>query len=222
MIRLVADTGLIYAMGDEHNLRLVRYSDFSSSKPADPRLVPLSDVSIYELGISNMSGEWFRHVRENEPSLDGFLYDVIYQAVPETGRIGYDGYQERNGYTVLRFNKDTRDFSFEIWQRNDATLSYRAKDPRRESPDFSYTIDPKENMWRTSMLPRIDWKKHGMNADEAANIPYTVSDASGSALFSNRSDREGLIAEMPCPPLPPGSEVWVESDSGIRIRVTTE
>ena len=222
MIRLLAETGLVYAMGDEHNLRLVRYSDFSNSRPADPRLTPLKDVSIYELGISNMSGEWFRHVREDEPSLDGFLYDVIYQAVPETGRIGYDGYQERNGYTVLRFNRETRTFVYEIWQRNGSAMAYRAKDPRSGPPNFSYTIDPKEIMWRTSMLPKIDWKKQGVNPDQAANLRYTVSDSNGSALFSNRADSDGQIAEMPCPPLPPGSDVWVETESGIRIRVTTE
>jgi hypothetical protein len=209
MIRLIAETGLIYAMGDEHNLRLVRYTDFSKSAPADPRLTPLKNMSIFELGISNMSGEWFRHVRENRLSIDGFEYDVLYQSVPKTEKIAYDGYQVRNGYTVWRFHKDKRVFDFEIWQRNGKGAAYPGKDPRSESPNFSYAINPLDILWQRSMLPDISLSNHGI--DNASNMAYAVLRPDGTPLFANRADEEGAIKGMPCPPLTPGTRVIIET-----------
>jgi hypothetical protein len=222
MIRLVAETGLIYAMGDEHNLRLVKYTDFSNCAPADPRLAPLKNMSIWELGISNLSGEWFRHVREGEPSIDGFEYDVLYQSVPATGRIAYEGFQPQTGYTVFRFDKQQRNFQFEIWQRNNVDKQWKPKDPRSESPNFSYTIDPKEIFWDTSQLPTVDLKQHGIAADAAAGMAYTVKGRDGEAMYSNRADAHGVISGMACPPLAPGVKVTIETENGVRINVTTE
>jgi hypothetical protein len=222
MIRLIAETGLIYAMGDEHNLRLVKYTDFSTSMPEDPRLAPLKNMSIYELGISNMSGEWFRHVRENEPSTDGFAYDVLYQSVPKTEKIAYDGYQVRNGYTTWRFHKNSRTFDFEIWQRNGEGSAYPARDPRREKPNYSHTLEPRDIYWKTSMLPVIDLTDAGLNRQVAANMAYSIHNESGDVLFSNRADAQGKIQGMPCPPMPPGARVRVVPESGRPIWVTTE
>lgn len=222
MIRLIAETGLIYAMGDEHNLRLVRYTDFSNSRPADPRLTPLKNMSIFELGISNMSGEWFRHVREHEPSVDGFAYDVLYQSVPKTEAIRYDGYQVRNGYTVWRFHRDSRVMEFEIWQRNARGAAYAAKDPRVEAPNFSYTINPAEIFWQTSMLPEISLAKRGVSPENAAHMAYALQRQDGTPLYANRADARGIIPSMPCPPLAPGTDILILLADETRIAVQTK
>lgn len=222
IIRLISETGLIYAMGDEHNLRLVRYTDFSNSDPKDTRLEPLKNMSIFELGISNLSGEWFRHVREDTLSMDGFQYEVLHQVVTKTGVSHADnGFQDLNGYTVLRFNRDLRNFTFEIWQRNDERSIWPAKDPRKESPNFSYTISPKDIFWRTSRLPDINLVDHGIPTAEAANLAYAVKNRKGITIYSNRADAKGWIRGMPCPTVPPGASVIVQTEIGITISVGT-
>jgi len=179
-------------------------------------------MSIFELGISNMSGEWFRHVRENVPSVDGFAYDVLYQSVPKTEAIRYDGYQVRNGYTVWRFHKDSRVVEFEIWQRNAKGAAYAAKDPRVEAPNFSYTIDPVDIFWQTSMLPEISLAKHGVSAEDAINMAYALQRQDGTPLYANRADARGIIPARPCPPIPPGTEVLLLLADGTRMSVQTE
>ena len=122
-------------IGDEHNLRMVEYTDFSQAEPTDPRLQPLDDVSIYEFGVSNLSGEWFRHVREKGVSGEGIRYEVRHQTPTESGA-AYRDFRRWNGYTVFRFDKTDRSVGFEIWTRHGEDRDYRPKDPRREAPDF--------------------------------------------------------------------------------------
>ena len=222
MIRLIAETGLIYVIGDEHNLRLVRYTDFSNASPEDPRLAPLKDMSIYELGISNLSGEWFRHVLEDGFSLDGFEYDLLHQSVPETGLSHVPGgFQERNGYTVMRFHKDARNFDFEIWNRNGPGAQSPAKDPRKESPNFQYNITPKDIYWKSSMLPDIDLTDHGIPESDAANLAYSIKTSDGTLLYTNRADSKGLIRDMPCPTAIPGTPISLETINGKTIKLVT-
>ena len=114
---------------------MVEYTDFSQAEPTDPRLQPLDDVSIYEFGVSNLSGEWFRHVREKGVSGEGIRYEVRHQTPTESGA-AYRDFRRWNGYTVFRFDKTDRSVGFEIWTRHGEDRDYRPKDPRREAPDF--------------------------------------------------------------------------------------
>ncbi|MCS3668640.1 hypothetical protein GGP77_002891 [Salinibacter ruber] len=210
MVRLIAETGLLYAIGDEHNLRMVEYTDFSQAEPTDPRLRPLDDVSIYEFGISNLSGEWFRHVQEDGVSGEGVQYKVHHQTPTESGA-AHHGFEKWNGYTVFRFDKTDRSVGFEIWTRHDEDEGYRAKDPRREEPDFATRFSPKSVMWKSSKLPRIDLVNRGLGQEEARYATYSIA-TSGDDLFSNRADREGRIEDMPCPSVEPGTKVQVEAE----------
>ena len=220
LVRLIVETGLLYAIGDEHNLRLVRYTDFSGVDPADPVLKPLDDVSIYEFGLSNLSGEWFRRLRETGVSGEGARYEVLHQTPEETQAIAH-GFQKWNGYTVFRFDKQARAVTFEIWTRHGEDEDYRAKDPRREAPDFSTEIRPASVMWASSMLPRIDLTEHGLSREQARNAVYRVHDDSGEPLFSNRADSNGLIEGMPCPSFEKGASVEVDIEEGSTISIKT-
>ena len=157
----------------------------------------------------------------NESSIDGFAYEVLYQSVPKTEAIPYDGYQVRNGYTVWRFHRNRRVLDFEIWQRNGRTAAWPAKDPRVESPNFSYTINPLDIFWQTSRLPEIPLVDHGISPEDAPNMAYTLRRPDGTPLYANRADAGGNIPSMPCPPLTPGSEVLLELMDGTRISVQT-
>ena len=220
LVRLIVETGLLYAIGDEHNLRLVRYTDFSEVEPADPLLKPLDDVGIYEFGLSNLSGEWFRRLRETGVSGEGARYEVVHQTPDETQAIAH-GFQKWNGYTVFRFDKQTRAVTFEIWKRHDEDETYRPKDPRQESPDFTTEVRPTAVMWRSSMLPRIDLTEHGLSRDQARNAIYRVRNESGEPLYANRADGEGIIEGMPCPASEAGASVEIEVEQGPTIRVRT-
>lgn len=209
LVRLIAETGLLYAIGDEHNLRLVRYTDFSQVHPADPVLEPLDDVSIYEFGLSNLSGEWFRRIRETGESGEGVRYEVLHQTPDRTQAITH-GFQKWNGYTVFRFDKIDRSVTFEIWKRHGASEDYRAKDPRREDPDYAIDVSPYDIMWDSSMLPAIDLAEHGRQANATRHVPYRVTSSDGDLIFSNRADREGVIRGVPCPATGAGEEVVIE------------
>lgn len=213
LVRLIVETGLLYAIGDEHNLRLVRYTDFSQAEPSDPNLAPLDDVSIYEFGISNLSGEWFRRIRDVGESEEGVKYEVLHQTPDETGAIVH-GFEKWNGYTVFRFDKNDRFFTFEIWTRHDEAPDYRPKDPRRELPDYSMEISPRSVMWASSMLPNIDLTQHGLRQSDARNAAYRVKIKDKDLLFSNRANEQGYIRDMPCPSVESGTEVTVEIDEG--------
>jgi hypothetical protein len=189
---------------------MVEYTDFSQAEPTDPRLRPLDDVSIYEFGISNLSGEWFRHVQEDGVSGEGVQYKVHHQTPTESGA-AHHGFEKWNGYTVFRFDKTDRSVGFEIWTRHDEDEGYRAKDPRREEPDFATRFSPKSVMWKSSKLPRIDLVNRGLGQEEARYATYSIA-TSGDDLFSNRADREGRIEDMPCPSVEPGTKVQVEAE----------
>ncbi len=219
LVRLIAETGLLYAIGDEHNLRMVEYTDFSQAEPTDSRLQPLDDVSIYEFGISNLSGEWFRHVREDGVSGEGIRFDVRHQTPEESGAV-HHGFQKWNGYTVFRFDKADRSVTFEIWKRHGEDKEYRAKDPRREEPNFSTNVSPTSVMWASSRLPEIDLTKHGLRRDEASNAPYRVTRDGEEPIYSNRANEKGVVRDMPCPSVEPGTTVEVEVEE-TKIRVTT-
>ncbi len=218
LVRLIAETGLLYAIGDEHNLRMVEYTDFSQAEPADPRLQPLDDMSIYEFGISNLSGEWFRHVREDGVSGEGIRFDVRHQTPEESGAV-HHGFQKWNGYTVFRFDKVDRSVKFEIWTRHGEEEDYRARDPRREAPDFSAEVTPRSIMWASSRLPEIDLTAHGVSKDAARNAVFRVVGEEGP-IYANRTDENGGINGMPCPSVGPGTTVAVEVEEET-IRVTT-
>ena len=189
-------------------------------EPVAPRLEPLDDTSIYEFGLSNLSGEWFRRIRETGVSGEGVAYDVLHQTPEETRAIAH-GFQKWNGYTVFRFNKQTRAVTFEIWTRHDRDEHYRPKDPRRESPDFTTEIRPAAVMWRSSMLPRIDLTEHGLSRNQARNAVYRVQNGSGEPLFANRADGEGLIEGMACPSFEGGASVEIEVEQGPTLQVKT-
>jgi hypothetical protein len=220
LVRLIVETGLLYAIGDEHNLRLVRYTDFSGVEPADPVLKPLDDVSIYEFGLSNLSGEWFRRLRETSVSGEGARYEVLHQTPEETQAIAH-GFQKWNGYTVFRFDKQARAVTFEIWTRHGEDEDYRAKDPRREAQDFSTEIRPVSVMWASSMLPPIDLTEHGLSPARARYAVYRVHDGGSEPLFSNRADADGRIEGMPCPSVEHGASVEVDVEEGPTIPVET-
>ncbi|MFH5832139.1 hypothetical protein [Halalkalibaculum sp. DA384] len=220
LARLIVETGLMYAIGDEHNLRLVKYTDFSETYPNDPILKPLTDVSVYEFGLSNLSGEWFRHIRESGVSEEGIKYDVLHQTPDKTQAITH-GFQKWNGYTVFRFNKNQRSVKFEIWKRHNKAPDYPAKDPRREDPDYSLTFSPNEIMWDSSMLPEIDLTRKGLKMEEAENVPFTVYKNNGQMLYTNRADKKGRILQMPAPSLEVGTETSIKIPSGTRITVKT-
>lgn len=209
LVRLIAETGLMYAIGDEHNLRVVKYTDFSDTYPEDPILKPLTRVNIYEFGISNLSGEWFRRIRENGISEEGIKYDILHQTPDETQAITH-GFQKWNGYTVFRFDKNERSVKFEIWKRHGEDQSFRPKDPRREAPDYELNISPYDVMWRSSMLPNINLKKHGLTAKEAQNAIFSVKNADNKRLYTNRANRAGLIKQIPCPTLRVGEKAYIE------------
>ena len=219
LVRLIAETGLLYAIGDEHNLRMVEYTDFSQADPSDPRLQPLDDVSIYEFGISNLSGEWFRHVREKGVSGEGIRYNVRHQTPTESGA-AYRDFRRWNGYTVFRFDKTDRSVGFEIWTRHGDDRDYRAKDPREEEPDFTTRVAPRSVMWASSTLPRIDLSEHGSSQEEACYGAYGVT-KNGERIFSNRANREGRIENMPCPSVEPGAVVGIEVDGEVVVEVET-
>lgn len=220
LVRLIAETGLLYAIGDEHNLRLVKYTDFSAVQPTDPALQPLDDVEVYEFGISNLSGEWFRHIREGGESGEGIKYEVLHQTPDETGAIAH-GFQTWNGYTVFRFDKTNRSVTFEIWKRHGEDEGYRAKDPRQEKPDFATEVAPTSVMWASSRLPRIDLTEHGFRPDAARNAAFRVVGEGGDPIYSNRADENGSIEDMPCPSVEPGTAVDVEVGEEKSIRVAT-
>jgi len=220
LVRLIVETGLLYAIGDEHNLRLVRYTDFSRVYPTDPILEPLDDVSVYEFGLSNLSGEWFRHIRESGESGEGVRYEVMHQTPDETQAITH-GFQKWNGYTVFRFDKISRSVTFEIWKRHSASEDYRAKDPRRDEPDYALELDPREVMWATSRLPELNLTQHGVSRERARYAPYKVRLDADEALFANRADRDGVIRDMPCPSVKRGYAVTIELDEGTRIPAHT-
>lgn len=220
LVRLIVETGLMYAIGDEHNLRLVKYTDFSGARPADPILEPLDDVSVYEFGISNLSGEWFRRLRESGESGEGIRYEVLHQTPDETQAISH-GFQKWNGYTVFRFDKASRSVTFEIWKRRGESENYRAKDPRREDPDYAIKFSPYAIMWRSSMLPDIDLTEHGLNAEEARYASYRVHSGEQRLIFSNRADGAGRIRNVPCPSLESGRTVVIELENGEAITAET-
>lgn len=219
LVRLITETGLLYAIGDEHNLRMVEYTDFSQAEPSDPRLQPLDDTSIYEFGISNLSGEWFRHVREDGVSGEGIRFDVHHQTPEESGAV-HHGFQRWNGYTVFRFDKTDRSVTFEIWKRHGEDEDYRAKDPRQEDPDFSATVSPSAVMWASSRLPAIDLSEYGLSREQARHGAYSVVQ-NGERIFANRADRKGRIEDMPCPSVEPGSVVGIEVDGEVVVEVET-
>lgn len=220
LVRLIVETGLMYAIGDEHNLRLVRYTDFSQTQPVDPMLKPLNDVNIYEFGLSNLSGEWFRYIRENGVSGEEIKYEVLHQT-PDRSRAITHGFQKWNGYTVFRFDKNERSVRFEIWKRHGKEKEYKAKDPRQEGPDYEMQFSPCDIMWRSSMLPEVDLTDHGLSLDQARNAAFRVRSASEQLIFANRANPEGWIAGMACPSAPPEKEMIIELDTGTRIPVTT-
>ena len=219
LVRLIAETGLLYAIGDEHNLRMVEYTDFSQAEPTDPRLHPLDDTSIYEFGISNLSGEWFRHVREDGVSGEGIQFDVHHQTPEESGAV-HHGFQRWNGYTVFRFDKIDRSVTFEIWKRHGEAKDYRAKDPRREEPDFAAEVSPTSVMWASSRLPEIDLTEHGLSEPAARHAAFWVGAGGDEPIYANRADGEGVIDGMPCPSVEPGTTVEVETGERA-ISVTT-
>ena len=219
LVRLIVETGLLYAIGDEHNLRLVKYTDFSEARPSDPQLAPLDDIGIYEFGISNLSGEWFRRIREGGESKEGAQYEVLHQTPDETGAFAH-GFQKWNGYTVFRFDKNDRALTFEIWTRHDEAPDYRPKDPRRESPDYTTEISPASVMWQSSMLPEVDLAEHGLERAQAQNGTYRVK-MGDDLLFSNRADQNGLIRGMPCPSADPGTDVAIDVEGGGRVEAKT-
>jgi len=67
--------------------------------------------------------------------------EVLYQTPDGTGVIAH-GFQKWNGYTVFRFDKVSRSVTFEIRTRHGEDEGYRAKDPRREAPNFSTAVLP--------------------------------------------------------------------------------
>lgn len=219
MVRLIVETGLLYAIGDEHNLRLVEYTDFSQAYPSDPELKPLDDVSVYEFGISNLSGEWFRRIREGSTSEEGIKYDVLHQTPEETGAV-HHGFQKWNGYTVFRFDKNDRSVTFEIWTRRGEAEGYRAKDPRRETPDYATSVSPTSVMWASSMLPEIDLAAHGLERERAQNAVYRVK-RKGNLIFSNRASGKGVIQGMPCPSAEAGTTVTIEVGEEVVVETRT-
>ena len=220
LARIIVETGLMYAIGDEHNLRLVRYTDFSETQPADPILAPLDNVNIYEFGISNLSGEWFRYIRDTGVSGEGIKYKVLHQTPDRSVAITH-GFQKWNGYTVFRFNKQERSVRFEIWRRHGQEKEYKAKDPRRESPDYTLQFSPYDIMWGSSKLPEIDLEDHGLSKTQARHAVFQVHSAEEQLLYTNRANQEGRITGMPCPSINPGTEVTITLDTGTRITVTT-
>lgn len=219
MVRLIVETGLLYAIGDEHNLRLVEYTDFSQAYPSDPELKPLDDVSVYEFGISNLSGEWFRRIRESGSSEEGIKYEVLHQTPAETGAV-HHGFQKWNGYTVFRFDKSDRSVQFEIWTRHGKEQEYRAKDPRRETPDYTTRVSPTSVMWASSMLPDIDLAEHGLERERTQNVAYRVR-RNDNLIFSNRANSEGVIRGMPCPSTEEGTTVAIEVEGETVVETRT-
>jgi hypothetical protein len=101
--------------------------------------------------------------------------------------------------------------TFEIWTRHGEEQDYRAKDPRREAPDFSATVSPRSVMWASSRLPEIDLTEHGLSEAAARHAAFRVVTEGDEPIYANRADENGVITDMPCPSVEPGKKVELEA-----------
>ena len=72
------------------------------------------------------------------------------------------------------------------------------------------------------MLPEISLANHGVSPENAAHMAYALQCQDGTPLYANRAHTGGIIPSMPCPPLPPGTDVLLLLTDGTRISVQTE